>query len=155
MTTCKYVVVSVAFGMNLVTLPALSQTYPGKPVRVVVGFAAGGNVDIPARIVSAKLSEMWATPVVVDNRPGAGGNIAAEFVAKAAPDGYTLLMCNAASHGINPSIYGKIPFDPIKDFAPISKIGSNGNVLLVHPSSQLTTVNGRSLSVSPTLESQR
>ncbi len=136
----NYVVISAAIFVGLSTSPTLSQIYPSKPVRVIVGFAAGGNVDIPARIVSTKLSEIWGTPVVVDNRPGAGSNIAAEFVAKAAPDGYTLLMCNAASHGINPSIYRKIPFDPNKDFAPISQIGSTANVLLVHPSLPLTTV---------------
>ena len=119
---------------------AFAQTFPAKPVRIVVGFASGGNVDIPARIVAAKLGELWGTGVVVENRPGAGGNIAAEFVAKAPADGYTLLVCNAASHGINPSFYTKIAFDAVKDFAAISLIGSTSNLLLVHPSVPTATI---------------
>jgi tripartite-type tricarboxylate transporter receptor subunit TctC len=123
------------------TAPLVSgQTFPAKPVRLVVGFAAGGNVDIPARIVAAKLGELWGTGVVVDNRPGAGGNIASEFVAKAPADGYTLLVCNAASHGINPAFYTRITFDAVKDFAAISLIGSTSNLLLVHPSVPTATV---------------
>lgn len=137
-TTSRRVFIAVALALA----PALAfpQQFPAKPVRLVVGFAAGGNIDIPARIVAANLSEVWGNAVVVDNRPGAGGNIAADIVAKAPPDGYTLSLCNIASHGINPAIYKNIPFDPIKDFAPISRIGFSPNVLLVHPSSQITTV---------------
>jgi tripartite-type tricarboxylate transporter receptor subunit TctC len=116
------------------------QTFPAKPVRIVVGFPSGGNVDIPTRIVASKLGDLWGTSVIVDNRPGAGGNIGADLVAKAAPDGYTLLTCNAASHGINPSFYKKIPFDAVKDFAFISQIGLTANVLLVHPSVPAKTV---------------
>lgn len=116
------------------------QTFPAKPVRIIVGFASGGNVDIPTRIVASKLGELWGTSVIVDNRSGAGGNIGADLVAKAAPDGYTLLTCNAASHGINPSFYKKIPFDAVKDFSFISQIGSTANVLLVHPSVPVKTV---------------
>jgi tripartite-type tricarboxylate transporter receptor subunit TctC len=119
---------------------ALAQTYPNKPVRLIVGFAPGGNVDIPARIVATKLGEIWGISVLVDNRPGAGGNIGADIVAKAPADGYTLLICNAASHGINPAFYKKIPFDAIKDFAPISQIGSTANILLVHPSVPVASV---------------
>jgi len=118
----------------------MAQTYPSKPVRLIVGFAPGGNVDIPARIVATKLGEIWATSVLVDNRPGAGGNIGADIVAKAPADGYTLLVCNAASHGINPAFYKKIPFDAIRDFTPISQIGSTANILLVHPSVPVTSV---------------
>ncbi len=117
------------------------QTFPSKPVRIVVGFPSGGNVDIPTRIVASKLSDLWGTTAIVDNRPGAGGNLGADLVAKAAPDGYTLLTCNAASHGINPSFYKRIPFDAVKDFAFIGEIGSTANVLLVHPSVPVNSVN--------------
>ncbi len=135
-TTALVFVVALALIAPLVT----AQSYPSRPVRLVVGFPAGGNVDIPARIVAAKLTEMWGTGVVVDNRSGAGGNIASEFVAKAPPDGYTLLVCNAASHGINPSFYHNISFDAVKDFAAISSIGSTANILLVHPSMPVASV---------------
>jgi len=140
MATRKIRVIFAAIVLSLAAASALSQTYPNKPVRLVVGFAPGGNVDIPSRIVATKLGELWGTAVFVENRPGAGSNIAAEIAAKAPADGYTLLMCNTASHGINPAIYKKIPFDPIKDFAPISQIASGPSVFLVHPSSQTKTV---------------
>ena len=131
---------AAALALAMVAPLVSGQTYPAKPVRLVVGFASGGNVDIPARIVATKLGELWGTSVVVDNRPGAGGNIAAEFVAKAPADGYTLLVCNAASHGINPAFYTKIAFDAVKDFAAISLIGSTSNLLLVHPSVPTATL---------------
>lgn len=121
-------------------IQARADDYPTKPVRIVVGFPSGGNVDIPTRIVASKLSELWGIAVIVDNRSGAGGNIGADLVAKAAPDGYTLLTCNTASNGINPSFYRKIPFDAVKDFSFISQIGSTANVLLVHPSVPVKTV---------------
>jgi tripartite-type tricarboxylate transporter receptor subunit TctC len=114
--------------------PAAAQTYPAKPVRMVVAFAPGGIADISARLVSARLAELWQISVIVDNRPGAGGNIGAGIVAKAAGDGYTLIGCNFATHGLNPVIYRKVPYDPIRDFTPVSMIGSAPNVLLVHPS---------------------
>jgi tripartite-type tricarboxylate transporter receptor subunit TctC len=125
---------AAALTLAMATTLVSGQTFPTKPVRIVVGFPSGGNVDIPTRIIASKLGDLWGTSVIVDNRPGAGGNIGADLVAKAAPDGYTLLTCNAASHGINPSFYKKIPFDAVKDFAFISQIGSTANVLLVHPS---------------------
>jgi tripartite-type tricarboxylate transporter receptor subunit TctC len=131
---------AAAFTLAMAAPLVSGQTFPAKPVRIVVGFASGGNVDIPTRIVASKLGELWGTSVIVDNRPGAGGNIGADLVAKAAPDGYTLLTCNAASHGINPSFYKKIPFDAVKDFAFISQIGLTANVLLVHPSVPAKTV---------------
>jgi tripartite-type tricarboxylate transporter receptor subunit TctC len=134
------VVVLAAAMLGCAASCVLAQAYPNKPVRLIVGFAPGGNVDIPARIVATKLGEIWATSVLVDNRPGAGGNIGAEIVAKAPADGYTLLICNAASHGINPAFYKKIPFDAIKDFTPISQIGSTANILLVHPAVPVTSV---------------
>lgn len=118
----------------LISLAAYSQAYPSRPVRMLVGFTPGGANDIVARIVAAKLSEIWGQQMVVENRPGAGSNIAAEIVAKAPPDGYTLLLCMTATHGINPALYKKLPYDHIKDFAPISLIGTTSNVLVVHPS---------------------
>jgi tripartite-type tricarboxylate transporter receptor subunit TctC len=135
----KFRVAFAAIALSLAPLSALSQPYPTKPVRLMVGFAPGGVVDVPARIVAAKLGEIWGTPVVVENRTGAGGSIAADVVAKAPADGYTLLIC-ATPHAVNPSFYKKLPYDPIKDFAAISMIGSTPNVLLVHPSAQTTTV---------------
>ncbi|CAG2141212.1 Bug family tripartite tricarboxylate transporter substrate binding protein [Cupriavidus plantarum] len=110
-----------------------ADPYPTKPIRLVVPFAAGGTTDILARAVSAELSKVAGWNVVVDNRPGAGGNIGADMVAKSAPDGYTLLMGTVGTHGINQSLYGKLPFDPIKDFAPITLVASVPNVLVVNP----------------------
>ncbi len=110
------------------------QAYPNKPVRVIVGFPAGGGVDITARIFTAKLSEIWGSPILVENRSGAGSTVAADLVAKSPPDGYTLMLVSIASHGIAPSMYSKLPYDTIKDFAPISLIGTTPNVLNVHPS---------------------
>ncbi|KDP83459.1 MFS transporter [Cupriavidus sp. SK-3] len=114
--------------------PALAaDPYPNKPIRLVVPFPAGGTTDILARAVAAELSKLQGWNVVVDNRPGAGGNIGADMVGKAAPDGYTLLMGTVGTHGINQSLYGKLPFDPIKDFAPITEVASVPNVLVVNP----------------------
>ena len=129
-----------ALALAIAAPHALCQSFPTKPVRVIVGFAPGGNVDIPARIVASKLGELWGTSVVVDNRPGAGGSLAAGIVAKAPADGHTLLICNIASHGINPAVYRKLPYDPLKEFTPISQIGTAPNVLVVHPSVQAKTV---------------
>lgn len=139
MTTRNFRLVFAVITLSFAAPSAHSQSYPSKPVRLIVGFSPGGNVDIPSRIVASKLGELWGTAVVVENRPGAGSNIAVDIAAKAPADGYTLVMCTAASHGINPAIYKKLPFDPVKDFAPISQVGSGPNVLLVHPSSQMTT----------------
>jgi tripartite-type tricarboxylate transporter receptor subunit TctC len=117
------------------SMPAvLGQAFPAKPVRVIVGFAPGGVVDTPARIVATKLGEVWASGVIVENRPGAGGSTAAGYAAKAPPDGYTLLICNTASHGVNPAIYKQLAYDPVKDYAAVSQIGFVPNMLVVHPS---------------------
>jgi len=119
--------------LALVSSPAFGQAYPTKPIRLVVPFPPGGSLDVIARAIGQKLSEAWGQPIIVDNRPGAGGNIAAEVVAKSAPDGYTLFMASN-SFAINPSLYSKLPFDPINDFAPITFVGSVTNVLIAHPS---------------------
>ena len=109
-----------------------AQAYPTRPVRLLVGFAPGGPNDIVARLVGDKLSEVWGKPVVIDNVTGAGGNLATDRVAKAAPDGHTLIMTAAAPIVVNPSLYQKMTYDSIEDLAPISKITSAPNVLVVH-----------------------
>ena len=108
--------------------------FPAKPVRILVGGATGGGVDITARILAKSLSESMRQQCVVENRPGASGNIASELVAKAAPDGYTLLMGTIAPLAINPSLYPSLPFDPVRDFSPLSRAADSTNVLVVHPS---------------------
>ena len=120
--------------------PAGAQPFPAKPLRLFVGFSPGGGVDITGRIVAAKLSELWGQAITVENRLGAGGTLAADAVAKAPADGYTFVVCNAASHGIAPSLYKKLPYDPIRDFTPISLLGITSNVMVVHPSVPATTV---------------
>ncbi len=112
--------------------PAAAAGYPERPITIVVGFPPGGASDIMARILTAKLGSLLGQPFIVDNRPGAGGNVAGEFVAHAAPDGYTLLLGNNAILATNISLYSKIGFDPEKDFAPISLIGTQANVLVVN-----------------------
>ncbi len=118
---------------------AHGQHYPVKPIRIIVGFSAGGPTDTAARLVGHKLTERWGQPVIVDVRPGAGGNIAAEYVAKAAPDGYTLLL-PAFAHAVNPSLFSNLPFDTVRDFAPVAMFSSAANVLAVHPSVQARSV---------------
>ena len=118
----------------------VAQTYPTKPPRLLVGFLAGGGVDITARITASKLSEIWGQTVAVDNRPGAGGTIAGAMAAKAAPDGYTFIVCNVGSHGVAASAYKKLPYDPVKDVTAISLIGTTPNVMVIHPSVPATTV---------------
>jgi tripartite-type tricarboxylate transporter receptor subunit TctC len=117
--------------------PATAQDFPSKPVRVVVGFPPGGGADMTARVVAQKLNEIWARPVIVDNRPGAGGNVAAELVAKVAPDGYTILVMPGPAA---PSLYPKLSFDFRKDFAPVTLAGRAPNVLVVHPSLPASSV---------------
>jgi len=116
-----------------VSLPAYAQ-YPGKPIRVVVPFAAGGTSDILARAIGPKLTEAWGQPVIVENRTGANGNVGGDFVAKSAPDGYTMLLSDVGALAINPSVYPDMPFDPAKDFSPIVMVSYSPHVLAVHPS---------------------
>jgi tripartite-type tricarboxylate transporter receptor subunit TctC len=113
---------------------APAQTYPDKPIRLVVPFSAGGTTDILARAVGQKLGEHLGQQVVVDNKPGAGGNIGSDIVAKSAPDGYTLVMGTVGTHAINASLYKKMPYDHIKDFVPVSLVALVPNILVVHPS---------------------
>lgn len=114
--------------------PVLAQTYPTKPIHLMVPFTPGGSSDILARAIGQKLSEAWGQPVVIDNVPGAGGSVGADRAAKAAPDGYTLLMGHIGTLAVNPSIYPKLPYDPVKSFTPVAWVASVPNVLVVHPS---------------------
>jgi tripartite-type tricarboxylate transporter receptor subunit TctC len=114
-------------------VPLATAQFPAKPVRIVIGFAAGGGADILARTIAPKLGENLGQQVVVDNRPGAAGNIGIELVAKSPPDGYTLLM-GVPGLVSNPLLYSKVPFDLVRDFAPISLLGTVPNLLVVHPS---------------------
>lgn len=110
---------------------AAAQTYPDKPVRLLVGFAAGGPADIMARAVGDKLAEAWGKPVIIENLTGAAGNVATDRVAKSAPDGYTLIAAASATIVTNPSLYQKLPFDPVKDLVPITQVCTTPNLLVV------------------------
>jgi tripartite-type tricarboxylate transporter receptor subunit TctC len=112
--------------------PAVAQVYPSHPIRVIVPFAAGGPTDVIARIVALKLSESWGQQIYVENVPSGGGNAGAAMVAKAPPDGYTILVVSTGFI-VNPSMYAKVPYDPIKDFSPVTLVASSPNVLSVHP----------------------
>src|SRR5689334_20461182 len=110
------------------------EPYPNKPVRIIVSFAAGGPTDIVGRIFAQKLTELLGQSFYVENKVGAGGNIGAEVAAKAAADGYTLLIATVSTHAINPGLYARMPYDPLKDFAPVSHVGITPSTLNVHPS---------------------
>ena len=127
----------------IAAVAALAQaqpTYPSKPIRLVVPFPAGGTTDILARAVAQRLTETMGQPVIVDNRAGAGGNIGAELVAKAPPDGYTLLMGTVGTHAINASLYAKMPYDHVRDFAPVILVAGVPNVLVVNPTLPVNSV---------------
>ena len=113
---------------------AAETAYPTKPIRLISPFPPGGGNDTMARAVGGKLAEAWGQQIVVDNRPGANGILACEITAKAAPDGYTLLMANAGSHGINPALYRKLPYDAVNDYTPVSQLGWTPNILVLHSS---------------------
>ncbi len=123
--------------------PALAQTaapaWPTRPLRMIIGFAPGGPTDIVARVVAQRLSEQVGQPVVVDNKPGAGGNLAADLAAKAAPDGHTLFY-NTSAITIAPALYGKVPYDTLKDFVPVSTTATNAMIVMVHPSVPAKTI---------------
>jgi len=112
---------------------ATAQPYPSKPVRIIVNFPAGGVADIYARIIGAKVQDAWGQPVVVENRTGGGGNIGADAVAKSAPDGYTLNMSAIGPHAVNVTLFSKMPYDPVKDFAAVALVLEAEGLLVVHP----------------------
>jgi len=133
---------AAAFFTFVIASPVLAQTvpqYPAKPVRMIV-TAAAGSPDITARIVGQKLTAALGQSVVIENRPGAGGSIAAELAAKAAPDGYTLVMASAGSHAVSPALYPKLAWDPVRDFVPITIVAVAPNILIVHPSLPVKSV---------------
>ena len=123
------------------TQPAIAADWqPNKPVRMLVGFAPGGGTDSTARALAAKLGERLGQQVIIDNRPGAAGNIATDIASKATPDGHTVLMGTIAALAINPSLYKKLPFDPVKDLLPVSRAADSTNILVVHPSTGVKSV---------------
>ncbi|MEO8305601.1 MAG: tripartite tricarboxylate transporter substrate binding protein [Betaproteobacteria bacterium] len=138
---CAWAALAAVSGIAFAA-PAIAQepAYPTKPIRLVVPFPPGGATDIMARAVAQKLTEAWGQGVVVDNRPGAGGNIGSELVAKAAPDGYTLEMGTVGTHAINSSLYAKMPYDHVKDFAPVVLVAAVPNVLVVNPAVPVNSV---------------
>ena len=121
-------------------LAAQAQPYPSKPIRIIVPYAAGGTSDILARQIGPKLSEAWGQPVVVENKPGANGNVGADSVAKSAPDGYTLLLTDLGGLVISPSVYPQLPFNPSRDFSPVVMVSYSPHVLAVHPSVKASSV---------------
>ncbi len=126
--------------LGLVAAPVAAQSdYPNKPVRMIVGYAPGGGTDLAARYVANALSELWGLTVLVDNRVGGGGVSGADMTAKAAPDGYTIMLCAVGTHAITPA-RTKLPYDHMKDFSYISMIGATPNVLLAHPSQPFKNV---------------
>lgn len=128
-----------ALTLTLIAPASQAQKYPDKPIQIIVPFAAGGGADIVARLLGQRMSETWGQPVIVENRPGASGNIGTGIVAKARPDGYTLLMASSA-YVINPNLYKNIPYDPIKSFVPITQPALLPNILVVNPSLPVKSV---------------
>lgn len=118
-----------------------AQDYPSRPIRIIDGFAAGGNTDVLARIIGQKLYESWGQPVIVENRPGAAGNVGAEIAAKAVPGGYTLLMAWTTTVAISRTLYPKLPYDAVRDLKPVGLVASSLLILLVHPSLPVKSVN--------------
>lgn len=129
----RLALLAISGGVAWCQLAAAQTTYPSRPILMVVPQTAGGTNDIVGRVVSQKLSEVLGSPVAVENRPGAGGNIGTQFVGKSTKDGYTLLMTISSSQAINPALYKNPGFDPVKDFKPVALIGAVPNVLLAHP----------------------
>lgn len=127
-------------GVLSVALPVLAQTWPAKPIRLIVPFPAGGATDLFARTLSQKMGEKLGTPVVIDNKPGAGGSIGSDMAAKATPDGYTLLLATTSTHSIGPAMSNKLPYDTVRDFTPIAHVGDAPSIMLVPNSSPAKTV---------------
>lgn len=125
--------------------PSLAQTssadaFPSRPIKIVVPFTPGGATDITARVIGEKLQGQWGQPVLIENRPGGGSNIGADYVAKSAPDGYTIVLGVTGSHGINISLYKKMPYHPLRDFEPITQATVYPNTIIVHPSHPANTL---------------
>jgi tripartite-type tricarboxylate transporter receptor subunit TctC len=134
----KRIIIIVAAALAASALQAFAQSYPTKPVRVIISFTPGSSTDIVGRIVMQKVSEYWGQPVIPENRSGAGGSIGSNVVAKAEPDGYTLLI-NSSAHAVNPAIYAKLPYDTLKDFIDVVPLSVQPNVLVVTAGSSYKT----------------
>jgi tripartite-type tricarboxylate transporter receptor subunit TctC len=135
----KNIIRIIVLVLSACAVPALAQGYPERPVRVIIGFPPGSGTDVMGRVVISKVSDLWGQTLVADNRGGAGGSIAGATVAKANPDGYTLLI-NSSAHAVNPSFYAKLPYDTLKDFVDISLLAIQANVLIANNSSPYKTV---------------
>jgi tripartite-type tricarboxylate transporter receptor subunit TctC len=129
----RWMAIALVAGVSINATPVVAQNYPTKPIRFVVAFPPGGGTDILARTIGQKLGERFGQQVIIDNRGGAGGNIGTDIVAKAIPDGYTILMGSVGPLSINASLMGKLPFDPIKDLAPVTLCDATPNVLVLNP----------------------
>ena len=140
MSTVHRMAVLLAAALAGSPLLTYAQTYPTKPIRAIVPFSAGSAVDVLTRMVGTKMAESWGQQVVVDNRPGASGIIAAEAAAKAVPDGYTLFFTSNTTQAANPSLFGKLPYDPVKDFVPVASLATAANLLVVNPSLGIASV---------------
>lgn len=137
----KFLRMLPVLAVTLCATLAHAQNYPSKPVRIVVPYPAGGTTDIIARLAAAQLTERLKQPFVVENRAGASGAIGSVAVAQSAPDGYTLVMGTASSHGINSAVQKSLPYDAVKDFAPVTVVASTPNIIVVHPSVPAKTLN--------------
>jgi tripartite-type tricarboxylate transporter receptor subunit TctC len=126
--------IALLVSASFAAMPVIAQTYPSKPVRFVVPFVAGGPTDIQGRMLGEKLAQRLGQQFIIDNRGGANGNIGMELVAKAPPDGYTIVIATVGTWAVNPSLYKQMPYDPVRDFAPIMQVSSSPGVLVVHPS---------------------
>lgn len=136
----RFVHVGCAAALLQAAAACAAEAYPSKPVRIVVPFAAGGSTDILARNVAQRLNEALRSPVIVENRPGGGAVVGADYVAKSSPDGYTLLMGTNTTHAVAPHLYSKLPYNPLRDFVPIAEIAYNPQFLDVHPSIPVRSV---------------
>ena len=133
MRLAKVLVWLLGVPLGMPATAVLAQNYPNRPIRIIAQFTPGTSTDILARVIGQKLTESWGQQVVVDNRPGAGGVVGTEIGAKAAPDGYTLTMAVSSAFGINPTLYAKLPYDAIRDFAPITNIALTPQTLVAYP----------------------
>jgi tripartite-type tricarboxylate transporter receptor subunit TctC len=131
---------AAALAFGALVAPAAAQGFPSKPVKLVIPFPPGGSLDNVGRLLAQKLSEAWGQQVVIENKPGAGGNIGADAVAKSPPDGYTVVMGALSTHAVNPSLYKTMPYDAVRDFAPLSLVATTPNVLIVKAGMPIASV---------------
>lgn len=129
----KFAIALTCVALSLPAITAQAGEFPDKPIRLIVPYAVGGTTDIIARVVGIKLGAVLGQPIVIENKPGAGGNIGSAYAARQTPDGYTLVMAVESSHAVNPNVYAQSAYDPIKDFSPISNLADVPNVLVINP----------------------